>query len=339
MKLHDLKACFCLHFDQGYIKVPPAPLVVSKYYKGEDDLMFTNSGMVQFIDVFKGEKKPPSKKWMTIQPCLRLSGKHNDFSTAGYSLNHRLLFTMLGFFEAHEADLESPLERVSNMLLLALARVFNLFGFIGIHLWNLHITLPKEIQKYRDSLLGDFRKDVKQVSYLEDATWSAGEKTDLFGYSGEVYYVDPKTGVELELWNVVCVCKNGKGEWLPSFYIDTGGGAERILSVVNGEDLTKAGTKNDRELYLREAIDALIEEGVIPSANNEGYVLRRLIKEYLELGGSCKESDTLFAAEKQRLDKIKEKTDKILATRDKFNGTEEEWKFYLKDTHGIELTN
>ena len=287
---------------RGHTVTPSSSLVP------EDDptLLFANAGMVQFKRVFTGEEGRHYKRAVSIQKCLRAGGKHNDLENVGFTARHHTFFEMLGNFSFGDyfkkEAIEFGWEFLTNTLPLPAEKLW-----VSVYekddeayeLWKRHIGIPEE----RIVRLG-----------AKDNFWQMGD-TGPCGPCSEII-IDQGTDVGcgspdcrvgcdcdryLELWNLVFMQYDRKesGELvpLPKPSIDTGMGLERITAVVQGvksnydTDLfipLIAAVSKEAEVpqstslrviadHLR-AITFLISDGVIPSNEGRGYVLRRIIR-------------------------------------------------------------
>ncbi len=304
MSGHELRELFLSFFEKkGHTRVKSASLIP----ESDPTLLFVNAGMVPFKNVFLGIEKRPYTRAVSCQKCLRVSGKHNDLESVGYTSRHHTFFEMLGNFsfgdyfkkEAIEyawefvvEELKIPKERLYVSVFKEDEEAFSI--------WRDHIGLPEE----RIWRLGE-----------EDNFWQMGE-TGPCGPSSEIY-VDRGPEYEperyLEIWNLVFMQYNrdekGQLHPLPKPNIDTGMGLERVASVLQGtktnyeidlirpliafgEELSGIayGSHFEKDSSLRVIADHLraltfaISDGVLPSNAGRGYVIRRILRRALRHG-------------------------------------------------------
>ena len=313
MKSHDVRQSFVDFFaERGHRHVPSAPLVPH----GDPTLLFTNAGMVQFKGYFLGEETPPSPRAVTVQKCLRVSGKHNDLENVGPSPRHHTFFEMLGNFSFGDYFKEEAIrfgwELVSGVWGLVpedlSATVFH-EDDEAYELWRRISGLP-EARIHRCGAADNF--------------WAMGD-TGPCGPCSEIF-VDvhpdrPEVGWEegtesgryLEIWNLVFMQFDrdaaGTLHPLPKPSVDTGAGLERVAAVLQGvesnydTDLfgpilaaaaklagTGYGADAEDDVSLRvvadhlRAVTFLLADGVIPGNEGRGYVLRRILRRAVRHG-------------------------------------------------------
>ncbi|MHB8911332.1 MAG: alanine--tRNA ligase [Lysobacter sp.] len=296
--------------DKGHTIVPSAPLVPAN----DPTLLFTNSGMVQFKNVFLGSEKPGYVRAADVQRCLRAGGKHNDLDQVGYTARHHTFFEMLGnwsFGDYFKADAiawawelltgvwDIPAERL-------LVTVYHTDDE-SYRIWNETIGIPPE----RIIRIGDN----KGAPFASDNFWQmadtgpCGPCTEIFYDHGEHIAGGPPGSPDedgdryIEIWNLVFMQfdrqPDGSLAPLPAPCVDTGMGLERLAAVLQGVhgnyeiDLFRhliaaaagfTGTKDLDNKSLRviadhiRACSFLIVDGVLPSNEGRGYVLRRIIR-------------------------------------------------------------
>jgi len=300
---HEIRELFLSFFEKkGHTRVKSSPLVP----ENDPTLLFVNAGMVPFKNVFLGLERRPYTRAVSCQKCLRVSGKHNDLEQVGYTSRHHTFFEMLGNFSFGDyfkkEAIELAWEFVTEVLRLPKDRLY-----VSVYredeeayrIWNEWIGLPSE-KIWR---LGE-----------EDNFWQMGD-TGPCGPSSEIY-VDRGEGYEdryLEIWNLVFMQytrdESGNLSPLPSPNIDTGMGLERVASVLQGTktnyetDLIyplvefggevsdrRYGESFETDVALRVIADHLraltfgISDGVIPSNEGRGYVMRRILRRALRFG-------------------------------------------------------
>ncbi|MCK5223823.1 alanine--tRNA ligase, partial [Candidatus Calescamantes bacterium] len=221
----------------GHNVIPSAPLIPPK----ELGLLFTNAGMNQFSKYFSGEELPPDTRLGSVQKCIRVSGKHNDFEAVGFSPHHHTFFEMLGYFSFGDYFKEHAIDLGWKYYT----------EILGITADRLFITVYKDddesMQIWKDTIgIGDDRL------FKLDKTnfWEMGE-TGPCGPCSEIHYYigdDPEkqsaAGINVsdqywELWNLVFIqnerLADGSLIDLPAKHVDTGAGFERIVAVIQGK--------------------------------------------------------------------------------------------------------
>lgn len=309
-----------LHFfeSKGHKIVESSSLVPNN----DPTLLFTNAGMNQFKDVFLGQDKRPYTRATTAQRCVRAGGKHNDLENVGYTARHHTFFEMLGNFSFGDYFKQDAIkfawEFLTSPQWLGLPKE-KLWVTVyeqddeAFNIWRNEIRLPAE----RIIRIGDN----KGAPFASDNFWQMGD-TGPCGPCTEIFYDHgdhiwgglPGSPEEdgdryIEIWNIVFMQFNrlsdGTMEKLPRPSVDTGMGLERISAVmqhVNNNydidifktlvqavaDLT--GTKDLENKSLRVVADHirscayLIADGVVPSNEGRGYVLRRIIRRAVRHG-------------------------------------------------------
>lgn len=290
--------------------------------ENDPTLLFTNAGMNQFKNVFLGMDKRPYSRATTAQRCVRAGGKHNDLENVGYTARHHTFFEMLGNFSfgdyfKHDA-INFAWEYLTSPQWLGLPKE-KLWVTVyetddeAYNIWNKEVGVPAE----RIIRIGDN----KGAPYASDNFWAMGDTgpcgpcTEIFYDHGDHIWGGPPGSPEedgdryIEIWNVVFMQFNrladGTMEKLPRPSVDTGMGLERISAVlqhVNSNyeiDIFKTliaktaevvGTKDLSNKSLRVIADHirscayLIADGVIPSNEGRGYVLRRIIRRAVRHG-------------------------------------------------------
>ena len=307
----EIRSDFLAYFrDKGHTIVPSAPLVPGN----DPTLLFTNSGMVQFKDVFLGAEKRSYVRAADVQRCLRAGGKHNDLDQVGYTARHHTFFEMLGnwsfgdYFKreaiAWAWDLLTQVWKLSPDRLLVTVYHTDEEAH-GI--WRNEIGLPED----RIIRIGDN----KGAPFASDNFWQmadtgpCGPCTEIFYDHGAHIAGGPPGSPDedgdrfIEIWNLVFMQfdrqPDGSLQPLPAPCVDTGMGLERLAAVLQGkhgnydidlfQHLIKAaasiiGTSDLDNKSLRviadhiRACSFLIVDGVLPSNEGRGYVLRRIIR-------------------------------------------------------------
>ncbi|STD02975.1 alanine--tRNA ligase [Cronobacter sakazakii] len=295
-------------------------------------LLFTNAGMNQFKDVFLGLDKRNYSRATTAQRCVRAGGKHNDLENVGYTARHHTFFEMLGNFSFGDYFKHDAIQYAWE--LLTGEQWFNLPKnrlWVTVYetddeayeIWEKEVGIPRE----RIIRIGDN----KGAPYASDNFWQMGDTgpcgpcTEIFYDHGDHIWGGPPGSPEedgdryIEIWNIVFMQFNrqadGTMEPLPKPSVDTGMGLERIAAVlqhVNSnyeidlfQKLIKAvanvtGATDLTNKSLRVIADHirscafLIADGVIPSNENRGYVLRRIIRRAIRHGNMLGAKDTFF---------------------------------------------
>ena len=306
MKLNQVRQSFLNYFKNKNHKILPSSGLVPK---GDDSLLFTNAGMVQFKDTFLGlDNRDYSAT--TSQKCLRVGGKHNDLENVGFTTRHQTFFEMLGNFSFGEYFKEKAIEYAWEFLTVELKLPED-------RLW---VTVHKDDKESEEIWLKKIGVSSTRLAKLgdDDNFWSMGD-TGPCGPCSEIFFDNGKnfdgkapgegdTGERyIEIWNLVFMefnrDSNGKLSSLPVKCVDTGMGLERMCSVMQevGSNfdidifkslknlMSKHFTEpNDQSLnvladHLR-AIFFLMAENIMPSNEGRGYVLRRLIRRAVRHG-------------------------------------------------------
>ncbi len=304
--LTDIRGKFLNYFKKNNHEIVDSSNLVPN---NDPTLMFTNSGMVQFKNVFTGLEKRPYKRATTSQKCVRAGGKHNDLENVGYTPRHHTFFEMLGNFSFGDYFKEQAIE----------------------HAWELltkDFELPKEklsvtvFNEDEDSfrlwkkIAGLSEEKIIKIS-TSDNFWSMGD-TGPCGPCSEIFYdhgdklkggppgsADQDGDRFIEIWNLVFMqyeqISKEKRINLPKPSVDTGMGLERMTAVLQGthdnykidhfkkiieasSDIIKAPLNNSTIASHRvisdhlRASSFLIAEGILPSNEGRGYVLRRIMR-------------------------------------------------------------
>ena len=305
--VNDIRSAFLGYFArEGHEIVPSSPLVP----RNDPTLMFTNAGMVQFKNVFTGLEKRPYSRATTAQKCVRAGGKHNDLDNVGYTARHHTFFEMLGNFSFGDYFKERAIELAWNL-------VTKEFGVPAEQArWPPSIsTTTRPSISGRRSPACRTRKILRIAG--SDNFWSMGDTgpcgpcAEIFYDHGEHIWGGPPGSPEaegdrfVEIWNLVFMqyeqLAGGKRVDLPRPSIDTGMGLERMAAVLQGThdnykidlfgalieavaDLTGVDPDGERKASHRVIADHLrasaflIADGVLPSNEGRGYVLRRIMR-------------------------------------------------------------
>ncbi len=315
MKGKEIRRAFIDYFKKlGHEEVPSSSLIPAD----DPTLLFTNAGMVQFKKVFLGEETRPYKRAVSCQKCIRAGGKHNDLENVGYTARHHTFFEMLGNFSFGDYFKEEAIafawEFITKVLNLPKDRLYATVyekDDEAAELWKKVAGLSEE----RIVRLGE-----KDNFWMMGDTGPCGPCSEILFDQGEAFSCgkpDCKPGCDcdryLEIWNLVFMQyeRNEKGELkpLPKGCIDTGMGLERITAVMQGvasnydtdlfagimEGISQITGKaykesKDTEIAFKVIADHiraatfLIAEGIIPSNEGRGYVLRRIIRRAQRFG-------------------------------------------------------
>ena len=300
----ELRDQFLKYFEsKGHTIVPSSPLVPGN----DPTLLFTNAGMVQFKDVFLGTDKRSYQTATTSQRCVRAGGKHNDLENVGYTARHHTFFEMLGNFSFGDYFKKDAIHYAWDFLT-------NVIGLPAEKLW---ITVYAEDDEAADIWLNDIGVDAERFTRIatSDNFWSMGD-TGPCGPCSEIFYDHgpeieggpPGTPEEdgdryIEIWNLVFMQFNKDADGvmhpLPKPSVDTGMGLERLAAILQQVhnnydiDLFQALIRKAAELTSTEDLENkslrviadhirscafLIVDGVLPSNEGRGYVLRRIIR-------------------------------------------------------------
>ncbi|MBL0518026.1 alanine--tRNA ligase [Aeromonas caviae] len=327
MSTSEIRTAFLEYFrTQGHQVVSSSSLVPHN----DPTLLFTNAGMNQFKDVFLGADKRAYHRATTAQRCVRAGGKHNDLENVGYTARHHTFFEMLGNFsfgdyfkqdairfawEFLTGTLKLPKERLLVTVYATDDEAFDI--------WEKEVGVPVD----RIVRIGDN----KGAPYASDNFWAMGDTgpcgpcTEIFYDHGDHIWGGPPGSPDedgdrfIEIWNVVFMQFNrqadGTMEPLPRPSVDTGMGLERISAIMQGVhsnyeiDIFQALIKKAAEIVgttdlsnqsLRVIADHirscafLVADGVMPSNEGRGYVLRRIIRRAVRHGRKLGATDVFF---------------------------------------------
>jgi alanyl-tRNA synthetase len=304
--VNDIRSNFLGFFArEGHEVVPSSPLVP----RNDPTLMFTNAGMVQFKNVFTGLEKRPYSRATTAQKCVRAGGKHNDLDNVGYTARHHTFFEMLGNFSFGDYFKERAIE-------LAWRLVTKEYGVPADKLLVTVYIDDDEAFNLWKKISGLPENKILRIAG-SDNFWAMGD-TGPCGPCSEIFYdhgphipggppgsPDADGDRFVEIWNLVFMqyeqLADGKRSNLPRPSIDTGMGLERMAAVLQGThdnykidlfgalieaiaDLTHVDPEGERKASHRVIADHLrassflIADGVLPSNEGRGYVLRRIMR-------------------------------------------------------------
>ncbi len=306
----QLRSAFLEFFEtHDHKRVSSSPLVPGN----DPTLLFTNAGMVQFKDVFLGQEQRNYKRATSSQRCVRAGGKHNDLENVGYTARHHTFFEMLGNFSFGDYFKREAIQYAWEFLTET----------IGLPKERLWVTVFENDDEATDIWLNEIKVSAERFSKIgaKDNFWSMGD-TGPCGPCSEIFYDHgehiaggpPGTAEEdgdryIEIWNLVFMQynrdKTGELHDLPHPSVDTGMGLERLAAILQGVhnnyeiDLfqhiikTIAGLAECDDLenkslrviadHIR-ACSFLIVDGIIPSNEGRGYVLRRIIRRAIRHG-------------------------------------------------------
>ena len=304
--VNEIRAAFLGYFQKnGHEIVPSSPLVP----RNDPTLMFTNAGMVQFKNVFTGLEKRPYSRAVTAQKCVRAGGKHNDLDNVGYTARHHTFFEMLGNFSFGDYFKDRAIELAWNLVTKEFGLPADRLLITVFSEDDQAFNLWKKIAKLPDSKI--IRIPTSDNFWQMGDTGPCGPCSEIFYDHGDHIPGGPPGSADaegdrfIEIWNLVFMqfeqMAGGKRVDLPKPSIDTGMGLERIAAVLQGTHdnyaidlfgaliqaiVDKTGVDADgphkashRVIadHLR-ATSFLIADGVLPSNEGRGYVLRRIMR-------------------------------------------------------------
>ena len=307
---NQIRRIFLEYFQQhGHQLVLGGPLVPAN----DPTLLFTNSGMVQFKEVFLGVDKRPYQRAVTSQRCVRAGGKHNDLENVGYTARHHTFFEMLGNFSFGDYFKKEAIRHSWALLTEG-------YGLAKDRLWITVFEDDDEAAEIWGNDIGVARERIIRCGE-KDNFWSMGN-TGPCGPCSEIFY-DHGPGVAggppgspeedgdryIEIWNLVFMQFNRSANGclipLPKPSVDTGMGLERLAAVLQGvhsnyeidlfknlikevAEITKTSDLQDQSLYVIadhiRSCAFLVVDGVVPSNEGRGYVLRRIMRRALRHG-------------------------------------------------------
>jgi alanyl-tRNA synthetase len=317
----EIRASFIAYFEkQAHTAVASSPLVPGN----DPTLMFTNSGMVQFKDVFLGEDKRPYVRAASVQACLRAGGKHNDLENVGYTARHHTFFEMLGNWSFGDYFKRESLKWGWELLTQVyglpperlLATVYQ-DDDEAYDIWTKEIGLPPErVVRIGDNKGGKYKSD---NFWMMADTGPCGPCSEIFFDHGPHIPGGPPGSPDedgdrfIEIWNHVFMqfnmAEDGSITKLPAPCVDTGMGLERLAAILQGvhsnyeiDLFQKLIAAASREVFGKDvAVDLnnpslrviadhiratsfLVADGVIPSNEGRGYVQRRIVRRAIRHG-------------------------------------------------------
>ena len=317
---NELRSAFLDFFrERGHAVVPSSPLVPGN----DPTLLFTNAGMVQFKDVFLGKDKRPYTRAVSSQRCVRAGGKHNDLENVGYTARHHTFFEMLGNFSFGDYFKRDAIR-------FAWEFITGTLGIPGERLW---VTVYQDDDEAADIWLKEIGVPAERFTRLGEKSnfWAMGD-TGPCGPCSEIFYdhgpdipggppgsPDEDGDRYVEIWNLVFMqfdrAADGTLTPLPKPSVDTGMGLERIAAVMQGVhsnydiDLFRNLISAAADVTHQKAVDSpslrviadhiraatfLILDGVMPSNEGRGYVLRRIVRRAIRHGYKLGQGDPFF---------------------------------------------
>jgi len=327
MKSSELRQAFLQYFESKQHKIVDSSSLIPS---NDPTLLFTNAGMVQFKDVFLGTDERSYTRATSSQRCVRAGGKHNDLENVGYTARHHTFFEMLGNFSFGDYFKEDAIqyawEFLTDVLKLPKEKLLVTVYADDDEAWTIW---AKKIGVSEDRIIRI--GDNKGTPYASDNFWQMGDTgpcgpcTEIFYDHGEHIWGGPPGSPEedgdrfIEIWNVVFMQfnrdANGVMNPLPKPSVDTGMGLERIAAILQGvhsnyeidifQSLIAASAKvvstTDVESQsLRVIADHIrsccfmIVDGIVPSNEGRGYVLRRIVRRAVRHGHKLGQKDAFF---------------------------------------------
>ncbi|MDP3693539.1 alanine--tRNA ligase, partial [Bradyrhizobium sp.] len=304
--VNEIRSTFLNYFAaEGHAIVPSSPLVP----RNDPTLMFTNAGMVQFKNVFTGVEKRPYQRATTSQKCVRAGGKHNDLDNVGYTARHLTFFEMLGNFSFGDYFKERAIELAWNLITRDFGLKKDKLLVTVYHTDDEAAGLWKKIAGFGDDRI--IRIPTSDNFWAMGDTGPCGPCSEIFIDRGEHIWGGPPGSLEedgdrfLEFWNLVFMqfeqVTKEERQPLPRPSIDTGLGLERMACILQGVDsvfetdlfrhlidstASALGTGPEEQTAASFRVIAdhlrssafLISDGVLPSNEGRGYVLRRIMR-------------------------------------------------------------
>lgn len=302
----DVRNDFLGYFEkQGHTVVPSSSLVPHN----DPTLMFVNSGMVQFKDVFTGKEKRPYTRATTAQKSVRAGGKHNDLDNVGYTARHHTFFEMLGNFSFGDYFKSDAIPFAWDVVTKVMGLPADKLCVTVYHDDDDAANIWKKVTGFSDSKI--IRINTMDNFWMMGDTGPCGPCSEIFYDHGDKIWGGPPGSAEqdgdrfIEIWNLVFMqfeqMAGGQRVALPKPSIDTGMGLERVSSILQGKhnnydiDIFKAiidhsasltGVAPDGDQVASHRVIAdhlrasafLIADGVMPSNEGRGYVLRRIMR-------------------------------------------------------------
>jgi alanyl-tRNA synthetase len=304
--LNDIRSTFLNYFSkQGHEVVPSSPLVP----RNDPTLMFANSGMVQFKNLFTGVEHRDYKRATTAQKCVRAGGKHNDLDNVGYTARHHTFFEMLGNFSFGDYFKSDAIPFAWELVTRELGIDKNRLLVTVYHTDDEAANLWKKVAGLPDDRI--IRIATNDNFWMMGPTGPCGPCTEIFYDHGDHIWGGPPGSPEedgdrfVEIWNLVFMqyeqFEDGTRRELAAQSIDTGMGIERVAALLQGTndnystdlmrrlieasaDATSTDPDGPGKTHHRVIADHLrstsflIADGVMPSNDGRGYVLRRIMR-------------------------------------------------------------
>jgi alanyl-tRNA synthetase len=318
----DIRQAFLDYYKlQGHAVVPSAPLVP----QNDPTLMFTAAGMVPFKDYFTGKATPPYARATSSQKCVRAGGKHNDLENVGYTARHHTFFEMLGNFSFGDYFKDDAIAFAWELVTKSLSVPKEKLLVTVYHTDEEAVKIWKKVAGFSDDKI--IRIATKDNFWSAGDTGPCGPCTEMFYDHGDKIFGGPPGSPDedgdrfMEIYNLVFMQYDqvdGKQVPLPKPSIDTGMGLERMSCVVQGKqnnydiDLFQAiinpiqeltQTKGEGDALVSQRVIAdhlrassfLIADGVLPSNEGRGYVLRRIMRRAMRHAHLLGAKDPLMA--------------------------------------------
>ncbi|SDJ22243.1 alanine--tRNA ligase [Lutimaribacter saemankumensis] len=304
--LNNIRSTFLNYFaKQGHEIVPSSPLVP----RNDPTLMFANSGMVQFKNLFTGVEHRDYKRATTAQKCVRAGGKHNDLDNVGYTARHHTFFEMLGNFSFGDYFKENAIPFAWELITKELDIPKDRLLVTVYHTDDEAADIWKKVAGLSDDRI--IRIPTDDNFWMMGPTGPCGPCSEIFFDHGDKYWGGPPGSPEedgdrfVEIWNLVFMqyeqFEDGSRTELPNQSIDTGMGIERVAALLQGTndnyatdlirslieasaDATSTDPDGPGSVHHRVIADHLrstsflIADGVMPSNDGRGYVLRRIMR-------------------------------------------------------------
>ena len=304
--LNDIRSTFLNYFDrQGHSVLPSSPLVP----RNDPTLMFANSGMVQFKNLFTGVETRDYTRATTAQKCVRAGGKHNDLDNVGYTARHHTFFEMMGNFSFGDYFKEDAILFAWEVITKELGIPKEKLVVTVYHDDDEAVALWKKIGGFSDDKI--IRIATDDNFWMMGPTGPCGPSSEIFYDHGDHIWGGPPGSPEedgdrfVEIWNLVFMqyeqFEDGTRKALAAQSIDTGMGIERVAALLQGTNdnyatdlvrnlieasaqATSSDPDGPHKTHHRVIADHLrstsflIADGVLPSKDGRGYVLRRIMR-------------------------------------------------------------
>ena len=304
--LNDIRSTFLNYFDrQGHRVLPSSPLVP----RNDPTLMFANSGMVQFKNLFTGVETRDYTRATTAQNCVRAGGKHNDLDNVGYTARHHTFFEMMGNFSFGDYFKEDAILFAWEVITKELGIPKEKLVVTVYHDDDEAVALWKKIGGFSDDKI--IRIATDDNFWMMGPTGPCGPSSEIFYDHGDHIWGGPPGSPEedgdrfVEIWNLVFMqyeqFEDGTRKALAAQSIDTGMGIERVAALLQGTNdnyatdlvrnlieasaqATSSDPDGPHKIHHRVIADHLrstsflIADGVLPSKDGRGYVLRRIMR-------------------------------------------------------------